>query len=272
MSSNLPNIAVSNGGDIITQEEYIRQMTATTVSADSVGDGGPVVSSNVQMVLKGGVEKREQAQPVNFGLWLQDIAQSHHYTVQIAGFTEYKVPHAPYSNFLPVKSINLSYVSYENMTIPFQIFGDFPILNRKRVSTISLSCFDNDSNTLEKELRAWERACFPLNRYVAYMEEIAREFIYRGYNVKGKQTFEARLFVIPSGSVSISRDYSANDAKMVNFSVVAVGDGVSCATGLGAGDIPIIDHGGAGDGTGSRHHTLWGTLKEDENGQVQSYQ
>jgi hypothetical protein len=106
-------------------------------------------------------------------------------------------------------------------------------LNKKRVSTIDLSCYDKDNNKLEYELRQWEAQCFPKGRYVAYMSDIAREFRYRGYNVKGQQTLEYRVFVIPAGNVSVSRDYSANDAKMVNFSLVVVGDGQTCASGDG---------------------------------------
>lgn len=184
--------------------------------------------------LVGGVTKNVQAQPpkrVDYGIWTRDIAQSHHFTVFVQGLPGYVVPNAPYPKFLSVKSINLNYTSYENMTIPIQIFGDFPILNRKRVATISLTCFDTDDNALEHSLRIWESQCFPQNKFVAYMEDIAREFEYRGYDVKGKQTLKARYFVIPSGSVAVGRDYSANDAKLVNFSLVVVGDGASSASG-----------------------------------------
>jgi hypothetical protein len=154
----------------------------------------------------------------------------------MGGMSDLKVPTSPLTRnrgFLPVKTMNLKYTSYENMSIPVAIFGDFPLLNKKRVSTIDLSCYDKDNNKLEYELRQWEAQCFPKGRYVAYMSDIAREFRYRGYNVKGQQTLEYRVFVIPAGNVSVSRDYSANDAKMVNFSLVVVGDGQTCASGDG---------------------------------------
>ena len=180
-------------------------------------------------LLKGGIEDGD--------VFLMDIAQAHHFSVVIEGFPTYTAPEGTMTGsdgqFLPAKSINFNYTSYENMSIPLAIFGDFPLLNKKRVSTISLSCYDSDSNTLEYALKKWEHLCFPKGRYVAYMDEIARKFDYRGYGVDGRETFRCSFYVIPTGNVSVSRDYSANDAKLVNFSVVCVGDGSTCATGPG---------------------------------------
>ena len=222
------------------------------------------VNSEVEYLLRGGIATNVTADTpqINDGILLMDIAQSHHYTVWLdgmEGMSELKVPTSPLSKgkgFLPVKTMGLKYTSYENMSIPVAIFGDFPLLNRKRVSTIDLSCYDFDNNKLEYELRKWEAQCFPKGRFVAYMDEIAREFVYRGYSVEGKQTLEYRVYVIPAGNVSISRDYSANEAKMVNFSLVVVGDGRTCAS--GEGKVPVQDHGGGSGSTGS-FATLYAT-------------
>ena len=216
--------------------------------------GGVTYSPETTKVFELGISKSTQAESpqINDGIWLMDIAQSHHYTVQISnmeGMSSLKTPKGSFSEFLPVKTMNLKYTSYENMSIPVAIFGDFPLLNKKRVSTIDLSCYDFDNNKLEYELRRWEAQCFPKGRYVAYMDDIAREFIYRGYSVEGRKTLEYRVFVIPSGNVTVSRDYSANEAKMLNFSLVVVGDGRTCAHGEGKTPGVIVeDHGGAGDG------------------------
>jgi hypothetical protein len=199
-------------------------------------------------------KKEEKAPKVNDGLWLMDIAQSHHYTVWLEGMkmSKLKVPTSPLGSekgFLPVRSMNLRYTSYENMSIPVAIFGDFPLLNKKRVSTIDLTCYDYDNHALEYELRQWEARCFPQGRFVAYMDEIAREFVYSGYGVDGRNTLTYRVFVIPAGNVTVSRDYSANEAKMISFSLVVVGDGQTCAIGKGKEPGEIVeDHGGAGDG------------------------
>lgn len=234
------------------------------------------VNPQTQLILKGGVEKTEtpKSSPVNDGIFLMDIAQSHHYTVQLEKMTMYRTPKKTFSEFLPVKTMSLKYTSYENMSIPLAIFGDFPLLNKKRVSTIDLSCYDMDNNKLEYELRKWEAECFPKGRYVAYMSNIAREFKYRGYSVTGQETLNYRVYVIPAGNVTVSRDYSANDAKMVNFSLVVVGDGQTCATGKAKEPGVIVeDHGGAGDGRYPKGTwaTVYGQLKQDQNGKVYSY-
>lgn len=186
--------------------------------------------------LRGEASKTEEAStptPIKHGLFLQDIAQSHHFTVHLDGFSssKFKTPEGTFSQFLPVKSMNFNYVSYENMSIPVAIFGDFPLLNKKRVTTVGLTCFDLDNNLLERELKTWESRCFPKGRFAAYMDDIARKLTYRGYDVKGRETLNFYFYVIPSGNVSVSRDYSANDAKLVTFNLVCVGDGSTCATG-----------------------------------------
>lgn len=160
-----------------------------------------------------------------------DIAQSHHFTITLQGFTHYRAPGKSFGNFLPVKNISLDYTRYENLSIPVAIFGNFPILNKKGMTSINLTCYDMDDNRLERELSGWEASCFPKNKFVGYMSQIARELIYTGYNVKGKKTLEKRMFVIPAGGVMVSRDYAANDAKMVNFSVIAVGNGTDSSAG-----------------------------------------
>ena len=190
-----------------------------------------------EKLMKGNASKGEQktAKKVDDGILLMDIAQSHHYTVSIEDMemSRLVLPNGTYTTkgFLPVKTMSLKYTSYENMSIPVAIFGDFPLLNKKRVSTIDLSCYDYDNNKLEWELRVWESKCFPQGRFVAYMNDIARKFTYQGYNVKGKRTLLYEVYVIPAGNLTVSRDYSANDAKMVNFSLVVVGDGQTCAVG-----------------------------------------
>lgn len=251
-------------------------------AAQDVGEQG-VVYNQPTLLMGSVVENVVPSVPqIDSGIWLMDIAQSHHYTVWLAGMdgmSGLQVPNSPLTRdlgFLPVKTMNLKYTSYENMSIPVAIFGDFPLLNKKRVSTIDLSCYDYDNHKLEYALRKWESQCFPKGRYVAYMSDIAREFRYRGYSVDGRLTLEYRVYVIPAGNVSVSRDYSANDAKMVNFSLVVVGDGQTCASGEGKEPrkISIEDHGGGGDGRLPKGDfgTVYATIKQDiKTGKVYSY-
>ena len=205
------------------------QEEAILKAAGHVTEGQPVAILAEQNSLSGGIS--------DFDTFVMDVAQSHHFSVTIEGLPAIMAPEGVMGHSkgegLPVKNINLNYTSYENMSIPLAIFGDSPLLSRKRVSTISLSCYDEDSNKLEYALKEWENSCFPYGRYVAYMDDIARKFDYRGYGVDGRETLRCAFYVIPAGSVNISRDYSANDAKLVNFNLVCVGDGSTSATGTG---------------------------------------
>ena len=113
--------------------QYIDPEAGRIISKNKSGGSG---SSN-----KGGINTVIRANPVNYNLFLTDVAQSHHFTVNVKdfGMSKLKSSNDSYGQFLPVKTINLVQTSYENMSIPVSIFGDFPLLNRKRVSTLSLT-------------------------------------------------------------------------------------------------------------------------------------
>ena len=169
-----------------------------------------------------------------------DIAQSHFFTVQISQLIDKKGTtfkfssgQGTYEDYVPIKSMNLTYTSYDNMNIPFGIFGDLPLLHRKKVSTISFSCYDIDQDVIEMALRAWENRCFPEGKYVAYLDDVKALFKYRSFDVTGKKNFERSLYVIPASSVSVSRGYEENGAKMLNFSLAVVGMPGSSANGNG---------------------------------------
>lgn len=202
--------------------------------------------NNINYINGDPFESKPTEQPSSSGSssdsgWAIDIAQSHHFTVEIrdannhrsqsGNLLSYKTPNNIYSNFLPVKNMSLSYPSYENMNISLSIFGDFPLLMRRRVETITLVCYDEDTSQLEKNLQVWNEECFPQGKYVAYMDNIVKELIYRGYTVDGRESMYVRRLVIPAGQVMVNRDYSENEAKMITFSLACVGDGSTCATG-----------------------------------------
>ena len=82
-------------------------------------------------------------------------------------------------------------------------------------------------------LRAWENRCFPESKYVAYLDEVKALFSYRSFDVTGKKNFEKKFYVIPASSVSVSRNYEENGAKMLNFSLAMVGMPQASANGNG---------------------------------------
>lgn len=205
----------------------------TPSSTETIKGGVQYVDSSIPLKLEGGVSMDNKlSDSVVDEKWAIDIAQSHHFTVQLSGVTKFQSPENTLGGvYLPVKSIQLTYSSYENMSIPVGIFGDFPLLNRKRVSTIQITCYDRDTDIIERELRNWESSCFPKNKFVAYLTNIVKEFTYKSFDVKGKLNTTVKMYVIPSGNLSVSRDYSNNDAKMLTFSLVCVGNGWSTQAG-----------------------------------------
>ena len=183
-----------------------------------------------------------------------DIAQSHFFTVQIYGVNEqgqgtgiHYINGSPiafasgegvYNDYIPIKTMNFNYTSYDNMSIPLGIFGDFPLLHRKKVTSISFSCYDTDQDIIEKALHYWEQQCFPGGNYVSYLSDVVADLVYTSYDVCGNMNFRRILQVIPASSVSVSRSYEENAAKMLNFSVVAVGAQLSKGAGGEHSEIP----------------------------------
>ena len=176
-----------------------------------------------------------------------DIAQSHFFTVQIFGKNSlgrstgihllngdpimFSSGEGTYTNYIPIKSMNFNYTSYDNMNIPMGIFGDLPLLHRKKVTSITFSCYDTDQDIIEKALNYWEHQCFPGGNYVSYLADVVARLTYTSYDVCGNMNFQRILEVIPASSVSVSRSYEENAAKMLNFSVVAVGAAYSNGAG-----------------------------------------
>lgn len=209
-----------------------------------MASGVNLVGQTTEYLLMGGVSKTEAPSTKTSNgdpLDNWDIAQSHFFTVQISQLLDkngkmfqFASGQGTYKDYIPIKSMNLIYTSYDNMSIPFNIFGNLPLLHRKSVSTISFSCYDIDQDVIEMALRAWENRCFPEGRYVAYLDDIKASFKYRSYDVTGKMNFEKEFFVIPSSGVSVSRSYEENAAKMLNFSLAVVGlPGASASSGRG---------------------------------------
>ena len=185
------------------------------------------------------------------GLFYSNIAQSRYFTVTIDKLTynnkpikfqlskpsseEYsgKTKVHVFEDFFPVKNISINFTSYDNMSIPFAIFGNLPILHRKQLAKISINAYDYDDDRVEMALQRWEQICFPSSKYVAYLEDAASNFKYTSYDVTGRISYIKNLVVIPADSVQVSRGYDENGEKIVSFGLVAVGEPGASANGSG---------------------------------------
>ena len=153
---------------------------------------------------------------------LQDISQSHHFTVEMSKI-KVVFPTAEFGNFLPVKNISYSEITFENMSIPIGIFGTFPITHKKQVGSITLTLYDTAGDNVQAQIRKWEEECFPKGKYVNFLSNIVSEFKYNSYTTTGKLNKSLVLYVIPANSVTTSRSYEENAAKLVNLSLTVVG-------------------------------------------------
>ena len=196
-------------------------------------------------VLSGGIDYNNT---FSYQTWLYDIAQSRFFTVVIQDFISLVSPTSDDESqksdmsgtyFLPVKSIEISLSRVDNMSVPVFFFGDFPIINKKRVGVIRLTCFDLDNDSIEREIRHWmEDECFVGTR-VRYLSQMAKELTYKSYDVTGKLNYEKTVLTIPTSDVSISRNYE-DGAKLVSFSLAVVGEeGSGVKTGKGGKAITV---------------------------------
>jgi hypothetical protein len=163
----------------------------------------------------------------NYMFPLEDISQAHHFKIRIG-----KIPinynHPAFGKFLPVKSANFNYVNFDNLTLSVGIYGGLPIMKRRSVGRLSLNIYDNHRDEIEREIKNWIAECFPLGKYVNYLECMASKMEYWSYQVTGKanQNNPYVYTVIPSDSYNVSRSYEENNAKIINFAVTVVGEGI----------------------------------------------
>ena len=153
---------------------------------------------------------------------IQDISQSHHFTVKMSKI-KVEFPTATLGNFLPVKNISYSEITFDNLSIPTGIFGTFPITHKKHVGSINLVLYDTADDKIQAQIRKWEEECFPKGKYVNFLSNIVSEFTYNSYDTTGKLNKSLVLYVIPANSVTTSRSYEENNAKLINLSLTVVG-------------------------------------------------
>ena len=171
---------------------------------------------------------------------LQDISQSHHFKVNLSKIkTEFEAK--AFGPFLPVKNISYNEITFDHLTIPTGIFGNFPLMHRRQVGTITLTVYDKDTDNIEQQYRQWEAECFPKGKYVNFISNVAAEFKYSSYTVTGKLNKTIVLYVIPTGSYTINRSYEENNAKLLQFSLTVVGFKGNMAQGLQSSGGGIYD-------------------------------
>lgn len=162
---------------------------------------------------------------VHYAYELENIAQAYHFTLTIDRLKTNYI-HPVFGNFLPVKSASFNYTSFDSLQIPLGIYGDLPVLKRRSVGRLNLQLYDNYKDELATHIRNWINECFPGGKYVNYVSNIASTLTYTSYGVTGQrnQSYPLKYLVIPTDSYSVNRSYEENGPKILDFSVIVVGD------------------------------------------------
>lgn len=180
------------------------------------------VDAQAAALMNSGGGKDEKANGMKGTYISHDISQSHHFRINID-----KIPiefnSAKFGDFLPVKSISFDEITFESLTIPVGIFGDFPILQKRRLGRFSLTLYDTTEDNIEAALQKWENNCFPQGRFVNYLSEIVGKMKYASYTVEGKLNTEMNFYVLPTDAHRVSRGYEENAPKLISFSLVVIG-------------------------------------------------
>lgn len=235
-------MSIFNRGPKPLKPDYSYQSTQYgNFESEGIIDNNIVpVDEEARTLITGGVSKTQQDEPDPFiGSFIQqDIAQSHHFKIKIDRIP-IEFTSKAFGSFLPVKSISFDEVTFEHLTIPVGIFGDFPVMHRRKMGRFSLTLYDTADDKIEHALQDWENKCFPQGKYVSYLSEMVGTMKYASYSVEGKLNKELALLVIPADSHKISRSYDENSAKLITIGLVIVGvvgaitSGVSSSKGKG---------------------------------------
>lgn len=183
---------------------------------------GQVVNKSINSVAKSNVIDPSQ-------VLQKDIAKSSYFTINFNGMfadAQFTVPGGAFgkNQFLPVKSITLSYGSVESINIPVACYSDVPIINKRRIGKITLEMYDLDDDRIENGFRAWMKAMTVDGRSV-YLSEVACPMSYRSYNVKGQLNENSITpLVIPIGELEIHRSYENNTEKLIRVNLAIVGN------------------------------------------------
>ena len=110
------------------------------------------VDQQAALLMNSGNGSKEEIAPLIGSYITHDISQSHHFKIKIDQIP-IEFNSDKFGEFLPVKSISFDEISFEHLTIPVGIFGDFPIMHNRRLGRFSLSLYDVTEDKIELALQ-----------------------------------------------------------------------------------------------------------------------
>ncbi len=154
-----------------------------------------------------------------------DIAQSRYFTVSIEGINTTVNGDNYFEQALPLKNLQFTMSSIDTMPVSVGIIKELPIPTGIKIPRAMLTLLDSDMCTIEKNVMDWYHECVPYNNkegylgYVGYLSKMVRLMSYDSYTVSGKKFNSYKIFVIPVGDFSTTREYDGSDFKQMNLEV-----------------------------------------------------
>lgn len=125
--------------------------------------------------------------------------------------------------WLPLKSLQYSQGSIENMSIAVGTFADLQLPFRKHCPSLSVEMYDHRSDFFEMKLKEWHAQSAVPTGFVPVLESITKKVTLRGYATNGEQNYNQECQCILGDDISTSRAYEGNDLKVISFKLIIVG-------------------------------------------------
>lgn len=125
--------------------------------------------------------------------------------------------------WIPLKSLQYSQGSIENMSIAVGAFADIQLPYRKHAPTLTVEMYDHRSEFFEMKLREWHSQSVITQGFVPVLESITKKVILRGFATNGEQNYQQECQCILGDDISTSRNYEDNALKVISFKLVIVG-------------------------------------------------
>jgi hypothetical protein len=150
-----------------------------------------------------------------------DMAQSRYFTVEIEGMG---LPLSKNGLIMPVQNITYTIQGIDSLSLSLGIFKDIPIPNGIRVPRISLSLLDDDKDTIQSQFKEWLKLYMPDMGTVGYLSSLVKKMTYKSYGVDGTLNTNASFIadIMLDSEFNTTRDYSANDLKIMEAQVIIV--------------------------------------------------
>lgn len=141
--------------------------------------------------------------------------------VRVTGFDNFQKNGSKF--WIPLKSLQYSQGSIENMSVTVGTFADLQLPFRKHCPSLTVEMYDHRSDFFEMKLKEWHAQTVVPTGFVPVLESIVKKVTLRGYATNGEQNYNQECQCILADDISVNRSYESNDLKVVSFKLIIVG-------------------------------------------------